>query len=307
MQWTAKDIDVNSDFLQYKRNLPTLGIGLGYRAEIAAATLRSRDSIDFLEIITEHYVNVGQTRLQRLHDAADFPLIPHGVSLSIGGTDDLDRDFVKQAGSLFKRINAPWWSDHLCFTGAGGVDVNDLLPLPFSTEAVEHIVKRIKMVQHLVDVPFLLENITAYMRMPGAEMTEAQFITEVVERADCGLLLDVNNVYINSRNLGFDPFEFIDQLPLERVVQIHIAGHRKTGNFLMDTHGARVIEPVYQLLEYTLERTEVKGILLERDQYFPKFSAILSELDKIRCIAHDYQPELVSQSRRKKVLTGTGA
>ncbi|HEY9871275.1 MAG TPA: DUF692 domain-containing protein [Candidatus Obscuribacterales bacterium] len=285
-----------SGFLQAKAKLPVLGVGLGLRRELVADTLEHQDRIDWLEFVPENYMGLGGRCKEVLERAAQrFPLISHGVNLSIGSTDDLNTDYLKSIKKLLAGVEAAWWSDHLCFTSVGGVYMHDLLPLPFSREAVRHIAERIRRVQDYVGRPFLLENISFYMYMPGCELSEAQFMSEVLEKSDCGLLLDVNNVYVNSVNHGFDPFQFLDAIPLERTVQIHVAGHKRREDLLIDTHGAPVIQPVYELLEYVLNRTRVKGVMIERDQNFPEFAELLDELDVIRGIARRAQPELVSE------------
>jgi uncharacterized protein (UPF0276 family) len=186
---------------------------------------------------------------------------------------------------LLDFIEAPWFSDHLCFTSFDGIYMHDLLPLPRSKEAINLIAEKVKRVQGTIGRPFLLENISYYMNVPGSEMNDSQFLAEVAEKADCGLLLDVNNVYVNSLNHGFNPFQYLDQIPLERTVQIHIAGHKQGTDYVIDTHGAAVVEPVFELLQYVLERVDVNGVMLERDQNFPEFEEILSEVDHIREIS----------------------
>jgi hypothetical protein len=284
-----------SGFLEAKAKLPVLGVGLGLRRELVADTLEQQDRLDWLEFVPENYMGLGGRCKEVLERAAQrFPLISHGVNLSIGSTDDLNADYLKSIKKLLADVDSAWWSDHLCFTSVGGVYMHDLLPLPFSREAVRHIVGRVKRVQDYVGRPFLLENISFYMYMPGCELSEAQFISEVLEQADCGLLLDVNNVYVNSVNHGFDPFQFLNAIPLQRTVQIHVAGHKRRQDLLIDTHGAPVIQPVYELLEYVLNRTSVNGVMIERDQNFPDFAELLDELDVIRGIARRAQPELLS-------------
>ena len=284
------------NFLEQKRKLPTLGIGIGLRRELAKETLESTNHIDWLEFVPENYMGIGGRCREVIDKASErFPLISHGINLSIGTTDELNTEYLKSIKVLLDRINAPWWSDHLCFTSVDGVYMHDLLPLPFSWEAVRHIADRVKRVQDYVQRPFLLENISFYMYMPGCEMNEAQFIGEVLEAADCGLLLDVNNVYVNALNHGFDPHEFLDQLPIERTVQVHVAGHKRGDEMVIDTHGSPVIEPVYELLEYVLKRTTVNGVMLERDQNFPEFSQILGEVATIRHIAERAQPRLTQK------------
>lgn len=292
-------------FLRLKKHLPVLGVGLGYRTEIAAETLAHRDSIDFLELITEHFLNEGPVEQRSLDEATEFPKVPHGLELSVGNMEDLDLDYLKKVKRLLHKTGAPWWSDHLCFTGVKGNRLHDLLPLPFSKEAVNHVVNRVKKIQEIVELPLLLENVSSYMLAPGGELNEQQFISEVVEKADCGLLLDVNNVYVNSVNHGFDPVEFIQQIPLERVVQIHIAGHKKAGSLIIDSHGAKIAQPVYDLLSLTLDKSSVKAILLERDQLFPRFSSIVAELDKIRRLAAEKQEFLLLGNTHKDRLRGS--
>lgn len=283
------------DFLDIKKGLPVVGVGLGLRREIADETIDCTNEIDWLEFVPENYMRLGGLAKDRLETAlGQFPLISHGVNLSIGSTDDLNQDYLSALKALLDRVDSPWWSDHLCFTSIGGAYMHDLLPLPFTKEAVRHIAERIKRVQDYIERPFLIENISFYMNMPGAEMTDAQFLAEVVEKADCGLLLDVNNIYVNSVNHGFDPVEYLKQIPVERTVQMHVAGHKRIGEYIIDTHGAALIEPVYQLLQWVLERTTVHGVLLERDQNFPAFDELIQELRTIRSIAAKAQPQLAA-------------
>lgn len=274
-----------SNFLDAKKRLPFVGIGLGLRREIAAETFLHRLQIDWLELCPENYMETGGLAQEQLQSAADaFPLVSHGVNLSLGSIDPINLDYLKFIKSFLARIDSPWWSDHLCFTSYGGRYLHDLLPLPLTKEAMTHCIKRIKQVQSFVERPFLIENISYYLQMPGAEMEETQFISEIIEKADCGLLLDVNNIYVNSCNHGFDPKRYIDQLPLERVVQVHVAGHNLTNGKVIDTHGEAVVDPVFDLLSYLSERTKVKGVMLERDQNFPEFSDLIAELARIRSI-----------------------
>jgi len=273
------------DFLDTKKRLPNLGIGLGLRRELAAETLASRNRIDWLELVPENYMGLGGACRERLESARDkFPLVTHGINLSIGSTDDLNSEYLSKLKKLLDLIDAPWFSDHLCFTSCDGIYMHDLLPLPRSKEAVNLIAEKVKRVQGTIGRPFLLENISYYMNVPGCEMNDSQFLAEVAEKADCGLLLDVNNVYVNSLNHEFDPYQYLDQIPLERTVQIHVAGHKQGSEYVIDTHGSAVVEPVFELLQYVLERVEAKGVMLERDQNFPEFAEILSEVDRIRSI-----------------------
>ncbi len=277
-----------TDFLRQKTNLPELGIGLGLRREMYTETFAASSEIDFLEIAPENYMDTGGAPRKRLRAALEkFQIISHGLNLSIGSTDDLNYDYLKCLKKLLDEMNAPWWSDHLCFTSVDQLYIQDLLPLPFNKEAINHVVERIKWVQDFIERPFLLENISFYMYMPACQMKETEFIQEITEKADCGLLLDVNNVIVNSINHNFDAGQYVSELPLERVVQIHVAGHKKIGDYIIDTHGAPVIDPVFELLDLVLKKTpDLKGIMLERDQNFPDFSEILFELKKLREIAN---------------------
>ncbi len=295
-------------FLDVKRDLPTLGVGLGLRRELAGETFEHTASIDWLELVPENYMGLGgkaEVRLERARSL--FPLVTHGVNLSLGSTDELNPTYLKEIKALLDLIDAPWWSDHLCFTSVNGAYMHDLLPLPFSKEAVKHLARRIRAAQEFVGRPLLIENISFYMYMPGNEMTEAQFISEILEQADCGLLLDVNNVYVNSINHNFDPYKFLDSIPIERTVQMHLAGHAYGDEMIIDTHGAPVIEPVYELLEYILRRTEVKAVMLERDQNYPAFSEIIGELNQVRTIARHVQPELLSGAKTRLEQTTRAA
>lgn len=287
-------------FLEVKRQLPVLGIGLGLRDELADDTFNNPDCIDWLEFVPENFMGLGGSAQELIEKfALRFPLVSHGVNLSIGSTDELNQDYLTAIKQLLDKVNCPWWSDHLCFSSVDGVYMHDLLPLPFSAEAVRHIAGRIKKVQDFVERPFLIENISFYMHLPGCELNEAQFLSEVVEQADCGLLLDVNNIYVNSLNHGFDPYEFLNSIPLHRTVQVHVAGHERIKNVILDTHGEAVIQPVYDLLKFVLQRVPVNAVMLERDQNFPDFAEITRELKELRLIASQTQPALLGNTAQQ--------
>ena len=274
---------VGQSFDEIKKDLPALGVGLGLRREIADEIFKYHQQIDWLEINPENYMSTGGSASKRLKLAkAGFPLVSHGLNLSIGSADDLNKQYLQDLKTLLDFIDAPWWSDHLSFSSIDNRYLHDLFPLPLTQDAIDHVVKRVLVVKSFIGRPFLLENISYYLQVPGSQFKESAFISEIVERADCGLLLDVNNVYVNATNLNFDPYEYIDSLPLERVVQIHVAGHKENAGQIIDSHGEAVIEPVFALLKYVLGKTEVNGVLLERDQNFPDFSEILQELKQIR-------------------------
>jgi uncharacterized protein len=292
---------MSSDFIAAKAKMPSLGVGLGLRRELADEIFVSSASIDWLEIVPENYMNLGGHAKSRLEKAKSlYPIVTHGVNLSVGSSDPLNKDYLSTLAGLLDFIDAPWWTDHLCFTSIDGAYLHDLLPLPLSAETVKHVASRAREAQSLVGRPLLLENISYYMHMPGSHLQETDFICQILEGADCGLLLDVNNVYVNSINLNFDPYKFIDGLPLERVVQMHIAGHSHRGDLLIDTHGAAVIEPVFDLLEYALKRTDCKAVLLERDQNYPEsFEDIVAELENIRRIVEKAKPGMLPATLSK--------
>lgn len=265
-----------------------LGVGIGLRREFYARLPETTRALDWVEIIPENFLTLGG-RPQRTLDACRerWPVLPHGVALNVGGPDPLDADYLAGLRTLVERLDAPFFSDHLCYARLGGAHLYELLPLPFSPEAVEHVVPRVREVQERVGRPFLLENPSYYARMPGGTLAEADFLRHVVEEADCGLLLDVNNVYVNACNHGYDPRAFVDALPLERVGQLHLAGHEQRPDVLIDTHGEPVRDEVWSLYRYVLERTGPVPTLIEWDQDIPSLEAVLDEADRARRILRE--------------------
>lgn len=262
---------------------PFLGWGVGLRRAHWEGILSARDQVDFLEILTENFMGFGGRARHMLRQAAEaFPLVLHGTSLSIGSVTPLDEDYLAQYAALIKDTGARWFSDHLCFSSAFGVEYHDLMPMPFTAEALDHTVARIKQVQAIADVPFAIENPSYYVEYAASEMTEAEFLAELTTRADCALLLDVNNVYVNSRNHGYDAEAFIDAMPAERVIQIHMAGHEDQGHVIIDTHGAPVVDPVLALYQHTLRRTGPVSTLLEWDNNVPDLPTLLAENQRVR-------------------------
>jgi uncharacterized protein len=260
------------------------GIGLGLRAPLAEHIVsRAPASLRWLEVSPENYVGRAGAFVRHLDAARErFPLVTHGLTLCPGGADALDDAYLRDLDGFLRRVETPWHSDHLCFGSDEGVFLHDLLPLPFTRASAEHTARRIVEAQQRLSVPFALENISWYAHPGEAELDEAAFITEVLARSGAGLLLDVNNVYVNARNHGFDARAMIDRLPLDRVVQLHVAGHFTGHDGLrIDTHGEAVCDDVYGLLEYTLTKTGAVPVLLERDQNFPSWEAIVGELDRL--------------------------
>lgn len=267
--------------------LPSLGFGLGVRPQHYSALLAQHlGAVSWLEALTENYLVPGGRPLHYLERLrAHYPIVLHGVSLSIGGTDPLDRDYIDEVRTLADRIEAQWISDHLCWTGVNGINLHDLLPLPYTEKAVEHVVRRIDEVQSRLKRRLVLENVSSYLSFGGAEMTEWEFIAEIAERADCLLLLDLNNVYVSSVNHGFDPLVYLRHLPARRVQQFHLAGHRVSGDHLIDTHDAPVCEAVWELYAHALVRFGSVSTMIERDENIPELEVLLAELQRARDIS----------------------
>ncbi|MFO0750394.1 MAG: DUF692 domain-containing protein [Myxococcota bacterium] len=268
-----------------------LGVGIGLRRDHFATLFdQPPGSFDFLEVLTENFAGFGGRAREVLARCAErFPIVLHGVALSIGSLDPLDPAYLDGVAELVARTGARWWSDHLCFASAHGVEYHDLVPLPFTREAVDHVAARIHAVRKRVDAPFLLENPSTYLRWPtapdgdGAEaMDEAAFFRAVVEAGDCGILLDVNNVFVNATNHGYDARAFIDALPLERVAQIHLAGHTVRPDIVIDSHAEPVRDEVLDLYAYTIARTGPVATLLEWDHRIPPIATMLGEVARIR-------------------------
>jgi uncharacterized protein len=262
---------------------PITGFGLGLRTEHYADFLDAKPAVDWLEVISENYMVPGGKPLARL-DAIrrDFPVVMHGVSLSIGSTDALDRGYLRDLKALAARIEPAWISDHLCWTGVDHHNLHDLLPMPYTEAALRHLTARIQQVQEVLGRRLLIENVSSYVSFAADEMSEWAFINELLKRADCELLLDVNNVYVSSRNHGFDPRTFIDAMPRERVRQIHLAGHEDHGTHVVDTHDHPVCDAVWALYAHTVRRLGAVPTMIERDDHIPPLAELLAELDQAR-------------------------
>lgn len=286
------------------------GAGVGLRREFFRDIFKTKRTLGWLEVIPENFMNFGGYPLHILDECAKrWPVVTHGVNLSIGSCDPLNNDYLDKLNSLLTRVNAPWFSDHLCFTSIGGKYFHDLIALPFSNEAVNHVAARVKQVQKLIKRPFLLENPSYYVKMPGAQMEEADFITRVLESADCGLMLDVNNVYVNSRNHNYDAKEFMRKIPLHRVAQIHMAGHADNGDTLVDTHEGPITDPVWDLYEFTLQEIgRPVSTLIEWDTNVPPLARVLDEADhaaKIMGVSTATKPSVTS-ARFENIPIGLG-
>lgn len=264
---------------------PFLGYGLGLRPDYYDDVLGDADGIDWLEVTSENYMVAGGKPLYYLDQAAErFPLVMHGVSLSVGSTDPLDRDYLVRLKALADRVQPAWVSDHLCWTGQGGYNLHDLLPLPYNQEAVRHVADRVARVQDILGRRILLENVSSYLNYKHSDMTEWEFLSHVVEEADCLILLDINNIYVSAVNHGFDSKRYIDHVPPERVWQFHLAGHTRYEDFAIDTHDQPVPDPVWELYEYALGRFGPVSAMIERDDNMPSYNELRAELNHARRI-----------------------
>jgi uncharacterized protein (UPF0276 family) len=265
---------------------PFLGVGIGWRKEISKQILRHKEQIDWCEVISEHFINVLPEKLDHIEKISTvLPVVPHGIDLSIGTDIPIEQEYLDGLANLVETVNAPWFTDHLCFTRAPGYNIGQLTPLRFSDEVVELVVRKSREVTSRIRRPFLLENITYYFKIPGGEMTEPEFITQILEQADIGMLLDVCNLYFNAVNHGYDPYQFLREIPLDRVVQLHLAGGFNNGKKWIDSHSFPVHEEVFQLTDYIVAHAPVKGILVERDDNYPEsFQDLVDELCRARDI-----------------------
>lgn len=269
--------------------LPTLGVGIGFREPFRGELFLRRGEVDFLEIIAEHYIDATPAKARELELlAAHFTLIPHAISLSLGSAEGLDAAYLDKLARLVNRLNPPWWSEHVSFTRAGGIDIGHLSPLPFTDEAVEVLRRNVCEARERIHAPLILENITYTLAVPGeSPMREADFLAEVLERADCGLLLDVMNLHANALNHGYSVEDFLARLPAERIVQLHFVGGHWHDGVLIDSHSRPTPDEVWALVGKVAARAPVKGMVLERDENLPPFSELLAELERARRIGRE--------------------
>ena len=267
--------------------LPYLGHGIGLRTRHFPEVLAGTARVDWFEAISENFMIPGGRPLRVLERArSSAPVVLHGVSLSLGSTDPLNDAYLAELAALAARIEPAWVSDHLCWGSVGGHYAHDLLPLPYTEEALTHVVDRVRRVQDRLGRQILVENVSSYLCYAQSAMPEWEFLGEVARRADCGLLLDVNNVYVSAMNHGFDPYEYVAQVPAERVAQIHLAGHSDHGTHLLDTHDAPVRAEVWDLHRATVARLGRTSTLVEWDEHVPELAELLAEAERARAIEH---------------------
>lgn len=313
-------LSVNTPGSPVKRfDLPDPGLGLGLRSVHYPYILQNRPAVSWFEIISENFIGVEGWSAYVLDRVSErYPIAMHGVSLSIGSSDPLNTAYLQQLKTLAARTKAMWVSDHLCWTGINGHNTHDLLPMPLTEESLRHTAARVRQVQEILERPLILENPSSYLSFAEDEFNEWDFIRLLAEEADCGLLLDVNNVYVSSVNHGFDAMEYISKVPYERVVQMHIAGHTHCGTHIIDTHDKEVTSAVWELYREARLRCGKAATLLEWDAHIPEFPVLMAELEKAKLAEaqipagttareyHDVQPHpaVIETISPEKIILG---
>ena len=265
---------------------PYLGFGLGLRAQHLGEILAQPPAaVDWFEIISENFMVAGGKPRANLEFVRErYPVVMHGVSLSIGGTDPLDQNYLQKLKQLALEIEPAWISDHLCWTGVDGINSHDLLPLPYSEAAIKHVVARVNQVQDFLGREILLENLSSYVEFSGLSMPEWQFVAEIAQRSGCRLLLDVNNIQVSAHNHGFSALEYLAGIPIDRVWQIHLAGHSVHGEYVIDTHDHAVPNSVWDLYAAAIRRFGAVSTMIERDDHIPPLPELLAELEQARAV-----------------------
>ncbi|MEE9452731.1 MAG: DUF692 domain-containing protein [Gammaproteobacteria bacterium] len=268
------------------KNPPYLGFGLGLRTKHYAYILEHKPPLDWLEVVSENYFSEGGRPLYYLDEIrAHYSMVMHGVSLSVGGTDPIDMVYLRQLKQLAARIEPAWISDHLCWIGISGQNSHDLLPLPYTQEALEHVVSRVQQIQEFLQQRILLENPSSYLNFQQADYKEWDFLAAVAEQADCLILLDINNIYVSAQNHDFNPHDYLNAMPVARVQQFHLAGHKDYGTHVIDTHGELIIDPVWDLYMAAVQRFGEVSTMIERDEDIPEFPVLWDELQQAKAIA----------------------
>ena len=281
---------------------PHLGLGVGLRSKHYQHILETNPEVDWFEIISENYMDSqGRPRYVLDQIAERYPIVMHGVSMSIGSSDPLNFDYLTRLKKLATEINALWVSDHICWTGVAGRNTHDLLPIPYNDESLRHLVERVNIVQDFLERPLILENPSSYVTFTDSTLNEWEFVNRLVEETNCGLLLDVNNVYVSSVNHDFSPEEYLKQVPHQNVVQFHLAGHTNCGTHLIDTHDGEVIPPVWELYRQAHQLTGGVSTLLEWDAQIPEFPVLHQEVLKAKNfmnqVSETVEPSMASAAR----------
>lgn len=277
---------------------PDLGLGVGLRTVHFRHILEHCPDVDWFEVISENFMDSrGRPRYVLEQIAERYPIVMHGVSLSIGSTDALDFDYLRKLKALANDVRPQWISDHICWTGVAGRNTHDLLPIPFTETSLAHVVERLRVVQDFLERPMVMENPSSYVTFAGSTMDEWQFVSHLANEADCGLLLDVNNVYVSCFNHAQDPHRFIASLPHDRIVQFHLAGHSNYETHLIDTHDDHVIDPVWDLYREARRLTGGVSTLLEWDARIPPFPVLHAEVLKAKQAIHGAVPPGTAAAR----------
>jgi uncharacterized protein len=271
-----------------RAEFPFLGFGVGLRRQHYAHVIENRPAMDWFEVISENFMVEGGRPLHVLSKVREnYPIVMHGVSMSIGSADPLNRRYLRELRKLAHRFEPAWISDHLCWTGIGGRNLHDLLPLTYNHETLAHVARRIREVQDTLERHILIENVSSYMAFRDSTMTEWEFIATVAEAADCGILLDINNIYVSAFNHRFDPSAYIEAIPAERVVQFHLAGHSDHGTHLLDTHDHPVCDNVWEMYAHAVKRFGAVSALIEWDDNIPAFEELAATANRARQIHED--------------------
>lgn len=262
-------------------NLPDLGLGVGLRTQHFRYITGQWPAMDWFEILSENFLDTGGRPMWYLDQIAErYPIVMHGVCLSVGSTDPVDFGFLDKLAALARRVKAVWLGDHICWTGVAGVNGHDLYPVPYTEEGLRHMVERVRIIQDYLERPLVLENPSTYLTFASSSMPEEEFIARLAVESGCALLLDVNNVYVTCRNHDLDPIAYLDAIPYEHVVQVHLAGHTDHGTHCIDTHDGHVIDEVWELYRRVHERTGGRATLLEWDASIPEFPVLQQEVGK---------------------------
>jgi uncharacterized protein (UPF0276 family) len=277
-----------TSYFMNRWNFKDLGVGVGLRTTHFGHILAEKPEVDWFEVLSENFMDTGGRPLYVLDQVAErYPIALHGVSLSIGSTDPLDRDYLRKLKGLAQRTKAHWVSDHLCWTGVAGRNVHDLLPMPYTEEALRHTIARVRAVSDILERPLVLENPSSYVEFAASSMPEWEFLARLAESADCGLLLDVNNVYVSAFNHRFDARTYIDAIPKDRVVQYQLAGHTHKGTHIIDTHSDHAVDEVWDLYRRSVARTGLVATLYEWDEDIPSFDVMHAEALKAAAIRNE--------------------
>ncbi len=284
---------------------PFLGFGLGLRTDHYQHVIEHKPQVDWFEIISENYMVPGGKPLANLDKIrADYPMVMHGVSMSIGSTDPLNQKYLQKLKQLVDRVEPHWLSDHLCWTSVDHVNSHDLLPLPYEEKTIQHIVDRISQVQEFLGRQMLIENLSSYVTYNNSVMPEWEFVNEIAKRADCYILLDINNIFVSANNHHFAPRDYVDGIDSDRVMQFHLAGHSYNGEMIIDTHDHDVCDPVWDLYEYALQRFGAVSTMIERDDNIPAFPELRKELAIAEKIARNTLSKEQLQLSNHSLLQG---